>query len=39
MLYVPKSETSNDYAVQVNVRTRGGKPSAEVVSLRPVKSN
>jgi hypothetical protein len=34
MLYVPKSETSNDYKVVVNVRTQGGKPSAQVVSMR-----
>lgn len=34
MLYVPKSETSNDYKVAVNVRTQGGKPSAQVVSMR-----
>jgi hypothetical protein len=33
MLYVPKSETSNYYKVQVNVRERGGKPSAQVVSV------
>jgi hypothetical protein len=39
MLYVPKGETSNDYKVNVNVRTTGGKPSAQVVSLRRVKSN
>jgi hypothetical protein len=39
MLYVPKSETSNDYKVQVNIRTRGGKPSALVVSTRRVKSD
>ena len=39
MLYVPKSETSNDYKVQVNVRTRGGKPSAQVVSVRRTKAN
>ena len=39
MLYVPKSETSNDYKVLVNVRTQGGKPSAQVVSLRRVRSN
>jgi hypothetical protein len=38
-LYVPKSETSNDYKVQVNVRTTGGKPSAQVVSLRRVKAD
>jgi hypothetical protein len=38
MLYVPKGETSNSYQVQVNVRTTGGKPSAQVVSLRRVKS-
>jgi len=37
MLYVPKGETSNDYKVQVNVRTTGGKPSAHVVSLRRVR--
>jgi hypothetical protein len=37
MLYVPKSETSNDYKIQVNIRTTGGKPSAQVVSLRRVK--
>jgi hypothetical protein len=39
MLYVPKGETSNDYKVQVNVRTAGGKPSAQVVSMRRVKSD
>jgi hypothetical protein len=39
MLYVPKGETSNDYKVQVNVRTTGGKPSAQVVSMRRAKSN
>ena len=39
MLYVPKGETSNDYKVQVNVRTQGGKPSAQVVSMRRVKSD
>ena len=39
MLYVPKGETSNDYQVQVNVRTTGGKPSAQVVSLRRVKAD
>jgi hypothetical protein len=39
MLYVPKSETSNDYKVQVNVRTTGGKPSAQVVSMRRVKAD
>jgi hypothetical protein len=39
MLYVPKSETSNDYKVQVNIRTQGGKPSALVVSTRRVKSD
>ncbi|NOJ48154.1 hypothetical protein [Bradyrhizobium archetypum] len=39
MLYVPKSETSNDYQVQVNVRTTGGKPSAQVVSMRRVKAD
>lgn len=36
MLYVPKGETSNDYVVQVNVRDRGGKLSAQVVSARRV---
>jgi hypothetical protein len=36
MLYVPKSEASNDYKIQVNVRTTDGKPSAQVVSLRRV---
>ncbi|WFU13948.1 hypothetical protein [Bradyrhizobium sp. CB3481] len=39
MLYVPKSETSNDYEVQVNIRTTGGKPSAQVVSMRRVKAD
>jgi hypothetical protein len=39
MLYVPKGETSNDYTVQVHVRTRDGKPSALVVSVRRVKSD
>ena len=36
MLYVPKGETSNDYKVQLNIRERGGKPSADVVSVRRV---
>ena len=39
MLYVPKGETSNDYKVVVNVRTQGGKPSAQVVSMRRVKAD
>ena len=39
MLYVPKGETSNDYNVQVNVRERGGKLSAQVVSVRRVSAN
>jgi hypothetical protein len=39
MLYVPKGETSNDYKVQVNIRTTDGKPSAQVVSLRRVKAD
>ena len=39
MLYVPKSETSNDYKVAVNVRTQGGKPSAQVVSMRRVNAD
>ncbi|WOH63220.1 hypothetical protein [Bradyrhizobium sp. BWA-3-5] len=39
MLYVPKSETSNDYQIQVNIRTTGGKPSAQVVSMRRVKAD
>jgi hypothetical protein len=39
MLYVPKSETSNDYKVQVNIRTTDGKPSAQVVSMRRVKAD
>jgi hypothetical protein len=37
MLYVPKGETSNDYKVQVNVRARGGKLSAQVVSMQRVR--
>lgn len=39
MLYVPKSETSNDYQIQVNIRTTGGKPSAQVVAMRRVKAD
>jgi hypothetical protein len=39
MLYVPKSETSNDYKVAVNVRTQGGTPSAQVVSMRRARSD
>jgi len=39
MLYVPKSETSNDYKVAVNIRTQGGKPSAQVVSMRRARSD
>ncbi|WP_275190380.1 hypothetical protein [Bradyrhizobium sp. CSA112] len=37
MLYAPKDETSNDYRVQVNVRARGGKLSAQVVSMQRVR--
>jgi hypothetical protein len=37
MLYVPKGETSDDYKVQVNVRARGGKLSAQVVSMQRVR--
>jgi hypothetical protein len=36
-LYVPKGETTNDYKIQINVRTTGDKPSAQVVSMRRVK--
>ena len=39
MLYVPKGESSNDYKVQVNIRERGGKLSAQVVSVRRVSAN
>jgi hypothetical protein len=40
MLYVPKSEISNTYKVQLNIRDRGGKPSADVVSVvRRVKAD
>ena len=39
MLYVPKGETRNEYNVQVNVRTTGGKPSAQVVSVRRAKAD
>ncbi|KRQ95650.1 hypothetical protein CQ12_03425 [Bradyrhizobium jicamae] len=39
MLYVPKSETSNDYKVLVNIRTSGGKPTAQVVSVRRAKAD
>jgi hypothetical protein len=39
MLYVPKGETRNVYNVQVNVRTTGGKPSAQVVSVRQMKAD
>jgi hypothetical protein len=39
MLYVPKGETSNNYKVQLNIRERGGKPSADVVSVRRVKAD
>ncbi|WP_156433992.1 hypothetical protein [Bradyrhizobium retamae] len=37
MFYAPKGETSNDYKVQVNVRARGGKLSAQVVSMQRVR--
>jgi hypothetical protein len=36
---VPKGETSNNYKVQLNIRERGGKPSADVVSVRRVKAD
>ena len=39
MLYVPKGETSNDYVVNVNVRDRGGKLSAQVVSVRRARAD
>ena len=39
MLYVPKSETSNDYEVALDIRMRAGKPSAQVVSMRRARSD
>jgi hypothetical protein len=38
-LCVPKGETSNGYKVDVNIRTTGDKPSAQVVSMWQVKAD
>lgn len=37
MLYVPKSENSLDYRIQVNVSSNKGLPVAQIVSMRRVK--
>jgi hypothetical protein len=39
MVYVPKSEASLDYKVQVDVASRNGKPSARIVSMQRVKAD
>src|SRR4029077_665234 len=39
MVYVPKSETSLDYKVQVDIASSNGKPTARIVSMRRVKAD
>ena len=39
MVYVPKSEASHDYKVQVDIASRNGKPSARIVSMQRVKAD
>ena len=39
MVYVPKSETSLDYEMRVDISSQNGKPSARIVSMRRVKSD
>jgi hypothetical protein len=39
MVYVPKSETSLDYQVGVDIASKKGKPTARIVSMRRVKSD
>jgi hypothetical protein len=39
MVYVPKSETSLDYEMRVDISSKNGKPSARIVSMRRVKSD
>ena len=39
MVYVPKSETSLDYEIRVDISAKNGKPSARIVSMRRVKSD
>lgn len=38
MLYVPKGDTSFDYAVRLDILVKGGKPTARIVSVQRVKS-
>lgn len=38
MLYVPKGDTSFDYAVRLDVSAKGGRPTARIVSIQRVKS-
>jgi hypothetical protein len=39
MLYVPKGDTSFDYAVRLDISAKGGKPTARIVSMQRVKSD
>jgi len=38
MVYVPKSEASLDYKVEVDIASSNGKPSARIVSMQRVKA-
>ena len=38
MVYLPKSETSLDYKVQIDIASGKGKPSARIVSMQRVKA-
>ena len=39
MVYVPKGEDSLDYAIQVDITAKHGKPAARIVSMRRIKSD
>jgi hypothetical protein len=38
MVYLPKSEDSFDYKVQVDIAAKGGKPAARIVSMQRTKA-
>ena len=39
VVYVPKSEASHDYKVQIDIASGNGKPSARIVSMQRVKAD
>ena len=38
IVFVPKSEASLDYKVQIDIASSNGKPSARIVSMQRVKA-